>query len=455
MENKDSYIDFRNKVLNKTSSSFCAAKWLNATIWLNNGTTASCHHPPATSIIDTKRGETIHLLKKNPAMLHNTSHKKDMRNLMLSGIRPNECEYCWKIEDLGPDKISDRVFKSVIYSNEDINKCSTVYKDVENSELKTLEIAFDSNCNFGCSYCNASFSTTWQTDIKTHGSYENLTSDGGSVYSQDGSWTKLFKKDDHNPYVEAFWDWWPDLSKTLTELRITGGEATMSPDFWKLVDWWKENGKDLDIQFAVNSNLGIKDSLLDRLIDATHSFKKFSLYSSCETVGAQAEYIRDGLVWDDWKLAVEKMITHGKLVDFNVMMTINALSLFKITDFLDYCNDLKEKYGRFYGVCSLNILRFPSFMSASTLPINIRLERADHIEKWLSNVTTDMHEFEKDSVRRLISYLREIDSPHSNTSSIESRQRDFKNFYVQYDKRRSKNFVETFPELRDWYENIS
>ena len=33
-------------------------------------------------------------------------------------------------------------------------------------------------------------------------------------------------------------------------------------------------------------------------------------------------------------------------------------------------------------------------------------------------------------------------------------QKDFKNFYQQYDQRRSKNFCETFPELEDWYNEL-
>ena len=31
---------------------------------------------------------------------------------------------------------------------------------------------------------------------------------------------------------------------------------------------------------------------------------------------------------------------------------------------------------------------------------------------------------------------------------------DFKSFYEQYDKRRGKNFRETFPELVEWYDTI-
>lgn len=454
---KETNQEYRDRVIDEISPSFCAAKWLNATVWLNNGTTASCHHPPAHKIIDAASGETTELLKSEPSMLHNTTYKKLVRKQMLEGEFPTECEYCWKIEGLGKDMVSDRVFKTIIYDDDEVKECQTVHKETNNVDLKTLEIAFDAQCNFACSYCNASFSTTWQKDIRQNGPYQNLVSDGARAFQQNGDWTKLFKKNQANPYVEAFWDWWPQLSQSLQELRVTGGEATMSQDFWRLVEWWKQN-PDSDIQFAVNSNLGVKDTLLDQLIDATHSFKKFVLYSSCEAVGTQAEYIRDGLVWDDWKLAVERILTEGKVQEFNIMMTINSLCLYSITDFMDYCNDLKRRHGRMYGVFSVNILRFPSFMSPGTLPEELRNERAAHLEKWLQ-IDADrgiMHDMEVDGVTRLIDYLREVEDPHRGASSLKSRHRDFRSFYEQHDERRSgKNFRKAFPELVEWYETLT
>lgn len=452
----ENYREYRDRVIDPVSPSFCAAKWLNSTIWLNSGSTTSCHHPPAHNIIDSAAGETIDMLKDNPSMIHNTTYKKSVRKQMLDGIRPPECEYCWKIEDIGPQQVSDRVFKTVIYTDEEVNECATDFKETADVDLKTLEIAFDSNCNFACSYCNSSFSTTWQKDLRQNGPYQHLVSDGAKAFQQNGDWTKKFKKNEANPYVDAFWDWWPQLSQSLQELRITGGEATMSPEFWKLVEWWKSN-PDSEIQFAVNSNLGVKDSMLNQLIDATKHIKKFVMYSSCESVGPKAEYIRDGLVWEDWKIAVERLINEGDIKELHMMMTINSLSLYSLTEFIDYCNDLKLKYGWHIGVVSANILRFPSFMSCGTLPKEMREERANHIEDWINNKANRkvMHQMETDGLFRLIEYLREVDVPHRGTSSIQSRQRDFKSFYQQYDKRRGLNFVKAFPELEEWYNSLS
>ena len=101
-------LEFKQEVLDKLSSSFCAAKWYNATIWLGSGMTTSCHHPPA-HLVDQDQ------VQANPALLHNTPEKKADRAKMIAGERPAGCEYCWKIEDMGRDAISDRVYKSKIY----------------------------------------------------------------------------------------------------------------------------------------------------------------------------------------------------------------------------------------------------------------------------------------------------------------------------------------------------
>ena len=81
--------------INSFSPSLCMAKWYNATIWLGSGMTTSCHHPPAHKI-------DIDEIKLNPSAIHNTQQKKDDRNKMLYGDRPRGCQYCWKIEDMGP-----------------------------------------------------------------------------------------------------------------------------------------------------------------------------------------------------------------------------------------------------------------------------------------------------------------------------------------------------------------
>lgn len=448
----ETHQEYRDRVINTLSKSFCGAKWYNATIWLGNGTTTSCHHPPSHKIPLTE-------LETNYKALHNTKYKKAVRKQMMEGIRPKECEYCWKIEDLGPEKISDRVYKSEIYTDEELKEAKEVMGYTEDVDLKTLEISFDANCNFGCSYCNASFSTTWQKDIKKKGPYQNLVSDGASAFQHDGSHAMPYgRKNEGNPYIEAFWKWWEaELQFSLRELRVTGGEPSMSPDFWKLMEWWKKH-PECEVPFAVNSNLGQKKQLLDALIDSSKSFKDFSIYTSCEAFGKQAEYIRHGLEWDTWLKNMYRVNEEGNIKSVNVMMTINALCLFSITEFMDEMMKLKAKYGAHAAMMSFNILRFPSFQSIVTLPKEIRLERAQAMQDWVDknwiNGDNGLYDIERDGLLRLIDYTKNVETGHSFTSSKESRERDWKSFYTQYDQRRGKNFLDCFPTLKEWWDSI-
>ena len=112
-------LTFRQQVLDNISPSFCGAKWYNATIWLGSGMTTSCHHPPAHRVSEQA-------VVDNPRALHNTQQKKQDRKDMQAGDRPAGCEYCWKIEDMGRNAISDRVYKSKIYKIKDLHHAATL-----------------------------------------------------------------------------------------------------------------------------------------------------------------------------------------------------------------------------------------------------------------------------------------------------------------------------------------
>ena len=440
-------LEFRQQVLDTISPSFCGAKWYNATIWLGSGMTTSCHHPPA-HLVDADK------VRANPALLHNTDQKKDDRRKMLAGERPQGCEYCWKIEDMGRDAVSDRVYKSKIYPIEALHEAfdTAPHADVN---LRTLEIAFDRTCQFACSYCNPAFSTTWVRDIRNNGPYSNLVSDGRNHFTHTHDNAQLFKITEANPYIDAFFAWWErDLHHTLQELRITGGEPLMSAHTWRLIDWFKTNAGKSSTRLAINSNLGT-DVDIDRLLDSTTGMA-IDVYTSNEAVATQAEYIRDGLVWDDWANNVERLLDSEQFRGIHVMCTINALCLSTLDQLLECIVNWKLEYGRDAISFTLNILRFPSFQSPLILPDDLRTRYRDQLANFLlRHADADyMHEHEYNHLQRLIDYLDVVKTPHSEAFDRPKLLNDFRQFHTQYDQRRGKDFGATFPELREWYDSI-
>jgi pyruvate-formate lyase-activating enzyme len=453
--NNETDLEYKRRVIDIKSESFCAAKWYNATIWLGSGQTTSCHHPLPHAI-------DVNAIAINPKAIHNTLEKKEQRRQMQAGERPAGCDYCWKIEDmykdpkyLGvdvPESISDRVYKTVIYNEEDLDAAfNTNYQ--EDVNLQTLEIAFDRTCQFACSYCNPAFSTAWVRDIKRNGAYEHLVSDGRNHFTHAHDHSQRYTIDQVNPYVEAFFKWWEtDLHKTLKELRITGGEPLMSGYTWRLIDWFKEHRGQSKTRLAINSNLGFEKDKIERLLDATQGIE-LDLYTSNESIGRHAIYIRDGMDWDQWVGNVSYLLDSKRLRGLHIMCTINALCLLSLREFLFNIVNLKREYGRDSINFSLNILRFPSLQSVLVLPLSMREQYADELARAYEIMADDVfcHEFELNQLRRLVEYLR---TPEQDPQLLQVLQRDFKNFYQQYDQRRGKDFKYTFPQLADWYDAL-
>jgi organic radical activating enzyme len=443
-------LDFRTQILDTKSASFCAAKWYNATIWLGSGQTTSCHHPPAHAI-------DAEAIKTRPSAIHNTEQKKQERAMMQLGERPTGCEYCWKIEDMSVDAVSDRVYKSKIYPIEALDQAYTT-PPAEDVNLRTLEIAFDRTCQFACSYCNPAFSSTWVKDIKNNGAYQGLVSDGRNHFTHEHTQAQLYKFGETNPYVDAFFEWWEsDLHKTLQELRITGGEPTMSGELWKLIDWFKANKGKSSTRLAINSNLGMDRLKLFEFRDSLKDIPHVEIYTSMEAVGSQAEYIRDGLDYDLWMHNVQELLEHDHIQAVHFMCTINALCLDSLDIFLDQLVRLKKVYGRDRVNFTLNILRFPSFQSPLVLPEHLKLYYRNRLIMWINQHQTQdyQHEHEINHVNRLINYLDQVKTPHSAAFDIPKLHNDFYKFYEQYDKRRNKNFVTTFANLSSWYTGLA
>ena len=236
------------KELDKISPTFCVAKWKQSTVHLESGLTHSCHHPGAHII-------PLNELEKNVTALHNTIYKKGLRKAMLEGKIVDECEYCNRIERTSKSSISDRVYKSnepwaKKYIPEIIS--NTWDYDVFPSYF---EVSFSSTCNCKCMYCSPRFSTSWVNEIKKYGGYPT------SISSRDfeDSPPPQYLGSLDNPYIKAFWKWWPELYKKLKVFRITGGEPLLDKNTFKIIDFLIKNPK-TNLEFGINSNLCINSN---------------------------------------------------------------------------------------------------------------------------------------------------------------------------------------------------
>ena len=436
IKEEDVYKNTKDK-LDKVGCGMCLAKWTQATVHLQMGETHSCHHPSTHKI-------PLAAIKRNPSALHNTRFKKLKRKEMLDGKRPSECNYCWNVED-NSEQFSDRVFKS----NESWSLPH--FDKIVNSNWRSntnpsyLEVSFSNACNFKCSYCGPSFSSSWAQEAQKYGAYP--TDDKFNDISKLKAENKMpIHHKEYNPYVDAFWKWWPELYRDLHTFRITGGEPLLSKDTWKVLDYIiEQDNPNRELNLAINSNLGIPDNLIDKLIEKIKIIedrglvKEFILFTSVDTWGKQAEYIRNGLEMSHFEDNLHTILGNGLQV--GLMITYNVLSIPNIEELIYKVAELKIQYPDQVHWDS------PHMTSPEHLSAQISNDKLINImEKSLQTMKgyKQFTEGEYQKYRRTVEWIK---NNRFEGEKLQRHRNDFVLFVREHDKRRNTSFIDSFGEL--------
>ena len=506
-EYKDYASSMKDK-LNAVSSSFCLAKWTQVSLHLPQGLTQSCYHPPTHKI-------PLKNLDSNPSLLHNTPEKIYERKQMKTSERPAGCNYCWKIED-NSDQLSDRHYRSSEWwASETFDE--VVKNDYDYDVVpRYVEVNFNQACNFKCMYCSPHLSTTWESEIKEHGGY---LINGGihndlTALEQKGLMPLQVPNKD-NPYVNAFWKWWPNIYRKLRVFRMTGGEPLMDKNTFKILDYVNDNphGK---LELSITSNMCPPDQkLFDTFVEKIkklekirtfedtenfneHSknywyvdkgFKHFWLYISLDGTGEQAEYIRTGLNYEQLLLNTRTFLQETNYTTVSFINTFNILSITSFKNFLQLILELRKEFGgkhqkefliapastadeiknnithkqytqkKFQRIFfDIPMLNYPDWLSAqnATPELIDIIEDAYEFMKQNEQKEDYYHTFEGFKPHEISKMKRNLDiiKKELPKEQLSINRKSFKHFIQQYDYRRSLNFENTFPEMINFLKDI-
>jgi organic radical activating enzyme len=444
--------------LDKVGKGFCLAKWTQVTLQLQTGHNHSCHHPVTHKISELE-------VAQNPSALHNTNYKKNRRREMMEGLRPKECDYCWNIED-NSNEFSDRVYKStepwsMQYFDEVLKT-----KGEKDINPKYVEVSFSNVCNFKCSYCGPAFSSQWMDEIQQHGSYPTSTNFNNLDYLKSTDQMPI-PHNKKNPYVDAFWKWWPDLYKDLHTFRITGGEPLLAKDTFDVLDFINsEPNPNTKLNLSINSNLSAPEKIFNEFREKITKLmneervNEFILFTSCDAHGEHANYIRHGFNYDLFIERINILLTENPKLTIIIMSTYNALSVPSYKGLIKDVYELKKKYHsaeRYYGssvILDSSYLRWPPHQSVKILDkewideVNSQAQLMDFYEQ--VRVGGDGYGFtdiEITKVKRIAEWMKN----HDDDSTFLKNRKDFFIFVRHHDMRRGTNFLEVFPEFDELY----
>lgn len=437
------------ELLDNKGCGFCLAKWTQVTTHLGSGITHSCHHVGAHKI-------PIVELETNPSALHNTLEKKERRKEMLAGERPAECDYCWRIEDNG--EYSDRVQKSLEnWSTVDHDKIIASTGD-ENFNPRYMEISFSNVCNFKCAYCGPPFSSKWAEEVKAEGPYKLHMSHYNGIKEHEVQ----IPVREHNPYIEAFWKWFPDAAKDLKVFRITGGEPLLSKDTWKVIDYLLENPQP-NLEFSINTNSCPPDNLWEKFVSKLNELEKakavksITVFTSAEGTGDQLAYSRYGLDWNLLTRNVTHLLKNTTRTKVSFMSAVNLYSVPSFKLYVQYVLDLMTKFNTKDKRITIDFayVRHPEFLDIQIVPKDMMEEYVKPaIDLMRDNLRWPLfQDWEIQRIERIYSDCinRYYRNDPAELKKIRLNRYRFLQFTKEYDRRRGTNFLEVFPEFEQFY----
>ena len=448
--NKSIFLNSAEQMKENLGPALCLAKWKQVSLHLPTGLNNSCYHPPLHQIDPAE-------IKLNPSALHNTAHKKTQRKMMLRGEKPAECQYCWNMEDQG--KLSDRHYRSgEPWAAVDFDKIKNSTGDEDDVVPSYVEVNFNHACNLKCSYCSPQFSSSWQAEVDQHGAYPTKTPHNAPEHFTGARRVIPVRED--NPYVDAFWDWWPELYPQLEHFRMTGGEPLMDKNTYRVFDYVIANPSP-KLHLNVTSNFSVEEKLWQKYLSSVKQLcdgriEHFMQYVSLDAWGAQAEYIRHGLDFDLLWRRVNQFLTEVPSYNsLTFIITMNNLSVTSLEKLFAGILELRSQYSKTYQRVWFDtpVLREPAWQSLQILPDSYS-SKLEQLCTWMSEYKEielvpfqGFKDYEVARLDRDIAWMRSAKgSNHTHARA------DFYRFFSEHDRRRGTDFLTTFPEMKQWWE---
>lgn len=433
--------------LNAISPSFCLAKWYQVSLHLPNARTHSCYHPPTHKI-------SAQEVENQPSALHNTKYKILQRQSMLEGQRPEECSYCWKMEDQG--HISDRAYRSADIFSDDL--LLQVQADINSATPRYLEVNFNSSCNFKCVYCSPHLSSSWRREVEGMGPFYLLSGTHNDI--QGLKKADMMPESDENKLMsEAFWKWWPEVYTQLKFFRMTGGEPLLDHNTYKVFQYI-ENNPHPNLQLAITSNVCPPPDQwqkflkhLNQLTDK-NTVDHFMLFCSLDSWGKANEFIRNGMNFSGLQENIREFLSKPHRKSLSFIITTTNLSIFGLPDLIKYILSLRQEFNSDRQLIWFDtpILDKPSWLSLQTLPkhyVKYIDESLEFMKQNLEGVNNRFKGFKDYEVAKL-ERLKSCMLQEMNQKDLMLQRSNFFLFVKELERRRFQNLVEFIPEAKEF-----
>jgi len=324
-----------------------------------------------------KKGNRIHMNNDSLQKIWNSDYMKEARLKMKNGEVLEACTKCIDQEARG--------YKSMREESGQEENINNVNADGSMDTMpNSMELHFGNVCNLKCKMCGQDYSNQIGKEILQIGEKDKDFLKW--VYKQSGNvnnWT-------NNLSVEYTWfrnektknkliDY---VSKHITKLTIIGGEPTVIPEFYELLDYCYKNNTLQDKNITIVTNLTNTNPKMTQWLP---KIKVWTIWASIDGLGDITEYIRYP---SNFKKVVENLNFYKKLLlesnNGRIVFSpaVQLLNIHELDDMLKWFIDFSEgHWGEKFNVSWLSQVWYPRICNYDTAPKQYRLTVADKLEK--------------------------------------------------------------------------
>ena len=265
----------------------------------------------------------------------NSDHMRDVRRRMMAGETLPECDVC------NSRLLNTDVYRS--YFNRLFeHKYSECMAATDSTGLTTVkpvswDYRFSNLCNFKCRMCGDMLSSAWETEQRQHNMIDFTNPKNNWMRPEVRAEISRFQDEQ----IEA------EFAQAVAEHRVeevywVGGEPLMYEQHWRYMKQIVDQGDGPNVYARYNTNLSrIRYRGVDLFDDILGGIRDWQICASLDGTGATGEYIRTGLVYEEWLANFTRGLRYTKhRRQMRIDFTLTLPGLFEVVKIQQLATDL-------------------------------------------------------------------------------------------------------------------
>lgn len=443
------------------SKTFCILPWMHVQTKPNGQMKPCCRFDHKHAAYRNEKGpDKFDHLNINTSTFTdaiNSPEWEEIRQLMIAGEKVPGCRKCYDEEEFAYNNVFKNQKRRVrsMRNKENYRWNENDQEQIQQDDvaIRYLELTMGNYCNLKCRTCTADLSSTWNEEEKIL-----------SKYYDDRREYKIFN-------VENTFS--PEDFMNIEEIKFTGGEPMLHPNFIKIMDIIIESGRQNQIILDIFTNASWvpKEKVLSRL----SQFKQVHINLSVDGVGKVNDYVRAPSKWETVEDSIKTWLKQeADNPDLYIIKWCPCISIYNVWQFGDmvswwftlqnevknvqWYNSLVYEYTTSDGRTNqhlkmqVNVVHDPKYLGPNLYPEkNVLTELlVSQKHKWINEIKAlpdgDLDKWQVELnlemiFNKVVGKLREP----TNQELLEV----FINYTADLDKLRNEKLQESIPEV--WY----